>query len=726
MSTLLIEIGCEELPYKVCESVIRQLEGDGETAGLARRLLDEARLAEPGAPAPVVLVSPRRIAVLADDVPDRQTARTDDFRGPKAEVAFDADGNLTKAGQGFARSKGAEPGDVRREVQDGTEFAVVRVEAPRALAADVLPDLVSKLVTGLQIPRGMRWGRRPAGEDEYLRFSRPIRWFVVLLGSHRIDGSFYGLRFGDVSQGHRVLGSPIILDKAGHYEKHLREQKVVVSQHERRSLITEGLDARAKELGGEWSDPGDVLAENLFLVEWPSVESGRIDERHLRLPDPVLITAMQSHQRYLPVRDAEGRLLPAFLYVSNADPKAAALITHGNERVLGGRLDDAEFACDRDVAEGLEAMAARLGAVVFHEKLGSLADKAARLQGLAAGLAAAPGSAAGAAGGNGSGATAPLDETVVTAARLAKADLVSQVVIEFPSLQGEMGGIYARGGGLGEAVARAVGQHYFPLSATAPLPDTVAGALLAVADKVDNIVGAWAAGAKPSGSRDPYGLRRAAMGIVRIALEYGLRFSLTGVLQSAVDQFELQGVEGLDDPRRAAIVAETAAFVRERLQVQLLDAGLPFPSVEAALAAPAGDLPALAARAKTFAALAGRDFFEDAVTAYNRCAALASKDPEAGKRSVDPALFSYDAEGELAAAVEKARGPLLHALQHLELETAVKHAAGLRPAVDKYFDDVLVMDQDDAVRANRLAQLAAVTALIGSIGEFSRLPLTQT
>ena len=726
MSTLLIEIGCEELPYKVCESVIRQLEGDGETAGLARRLLDEARLAEPGAPAPVVLVSPRRIAVLADDVPDRQTARTDDFRGPKAEVAFDADGNLTKAGQGFARSKGAEPGDVRREVQDGTEFAVVRVEAPRALAADVLPDLVSKLVTGLQIPRGMRWGRRPAGEDEYLRFSRPIRWFVVLLGSHRIDGSFYGLRFGDVSQGHRVLGSPIILDKAGHYEKHLREQKVVVSQHERRSLITEGLDARAKELGGEWSDPGDVLAENLFLVEWPSVESGRIDERHLRLPDPVLITAMQSHQRYLPVRDAGGKLLPAFLYIHPADPKAAALITHGNERVLGGRLDDAEFAYDRDVAEGLEAMAARLGAVVFHEKLGSLADKAARLQGLAAGLAAAPGSAAGAAGGNGSGATAPLEETVVTAARLAKADLVSQVVIEFPSLQGEMGGIYARGGGLGEAVASAVGQHYFPLSATAPLPDTVAGALLAVADKVDNIVGAWAAGAKPSGSRDPYGLRRAAMGIVRIALEYGLRFSLTGVLQSAVDQFELQGVEGLDDPRRAAIVAETAAFVRERLQVQLLDAGLPFPSVEAALAAPAGDLPALAARAKTFAALAGRDFFEDAVTAYNRCAALASKDPEAGKRSVDPALFSYDAEGELAAAVEKARGPLLHALQHLELETAVKHAAGLRPAVDKYFDDVLVMDQDDAVRANRLAQLAAVTALIGSIGEFSRLPLTQT
>jgi glycyl-tRNA synthetase beta chain len=720
-STLLIEIGCEQLPYKVCESVVRQLDGDGETPGLARRLLDEARLTEAGAPPPTVLVSPRRIAVLAPDVPDRQTARTDDFRGPRAEVAFDADGGLTKAGAGFARSKGAQPQDVRREVQDGTEFAVVRVEAPRAAAEDVLPELVRKLVTGLQIPRGMRWGRRPEGEEDYLRFSRPIRWFVVKLGPRTIDGSFYGLPFGDVSRGHRVFGAPTVIGSAEQYEELLREQSVVVSQHERRSLIAEGLDARAQELGGDWSDPGDVLAENLFLVEWPSVESGRIDERHLRLPDPVLITAMQSHQRYLPVRGRDGELLPAFLYINNADPAAATVITHGNERVLGGRLDDAEFAYDRDVSEGLEAMAGRLGAVVFHEKLGSLADKAARLQGLVAGLCAAPGCGT-PGGGNGSGPG--LEETLRTAARLAKADLVSQVVIEFPALQGEMGGLYARGG-LGDEVADAVGQHYRPLSATAPLPETLAGALLAVADKVDNIVGAWAAGEKPSGSRDPYGLRRAAMGIVRISLEYSLRFSLTGLLQSAVDQFELQGVEGLDDARRAAIVAETAAFVRERLQVQLLDAGLPFPSVEAALAAPAGDLPALAGRARAFAALAGRDFFEDAVTAYNRCAALASKDPEAGSRKVDPALFSDDAERELAAAFERTRGPLLEALTHLELESAVKEAAGLRPAVDRYFDDVLVMDQDEAVRANRLAQLAAVTALIGAIGEFSRLPLAS-
>ena len=428
---------------------------------------------------------------------------------------------------------------------------------------------------------------------------------------------------------------------------------------------------------------------------------------------------MQSHQRYFPVRDADGRLLPAFLYVSNGDPAAAPLVTRGNERVLDGRLDDAEFAYDRDLAEGLPAMAERLAAVVFHEKLGSLADKAGRLGGLVAALA---GGSGGSAAGNGSGET--LQDTLRTAARLAKADLVSQTVIEFPVLQGVMGGLYAEAGGLGDAVARAVGEHYRPLSATAPLPATVAGALLAVADKLDNIAGAWVAGEKPSGSRDPYGLRRAAMGIVRLALEYDLRFPLAGLLTAAVDQFELQGIE-IDAARRTAIIDETAAFVRERLQVLLLDEGLPFPSVEAAMAAPASDLPALAARARVFAAMAGREVFEDAVTAYNRCSALAAKDPAAGLRSVDPALFSDDAERELHAALEAARGPLLDALGNLELESAVGAAAGLRPAVDRYFDAVLVMDPDEAVRANRLAQLAAVTGLIGRIGEFSRLPLTQ-
>ncbi len=720
MTTLLVEIGVEELPYKVCESVVRQLGGGSEAPGLVLSLLQGERLAEEGA-AVRVLVSPRRIAVLVDGVPAEQLPQVQEFRGPRAAVAFDEDGGLTKAGAGFARSRGAAAAEVRREVIDGTEFAVVSVEAERRAARDVVPALVARLITGLQIPRGMRWGARPVGASDYLRFSRPIRWLVAKLGPETLTGEFYGLPLGDVSFGHRVLGAAVTITAASDYERLLGEQGVIVSQEERRRLIREGLTAAAGELDGAWSDPGGVLAEAVYLAEWPSVARGSFDERHLRLPDEVLVTAMQSHQRYFPVRDADGALLPVFLYVANGDPAAAPLVTRGNERVLDGRLDDAAFAYDRDLAEGLPAMAGRLGAVVFHEKLGSLADKASRLGGLVAALA---GGEPDDPGGNGSGA--PLAETLRSAARLAKADLVSQTVIEFPVLQGVMGGLFAQAAGLGEAVSRAVGEHYRPLSGTAALPSTLPGALLAVADKLDNIAGAWVAGEKPSGSRDPYGLRRAAMGVVRIALEYDLRFPFAGLLTAAVEQFELQRVDGLDAARRTAIVAETAAFVRERLQALLLDEGLPFPSVEAAMAAPVPDLPALAARARAFTALAGQAAFEDAVIAYNRCAALAAKDPAAGDRVVDPALFTDQAERELADALEAARGPLLASLDHLDLEAAVTAAAGLRSFVDRYFDAVLVMDPDDAVRANRLAQLAAVTGLIGRIGEFSRLPLGQS
>ncbi|MEZ5125075.1 MAG: glycine--tRNA ligase subunit beta [Thermoleophilia bacterium] len=712
MSTLLIEVGCEELPYKVCESVIRQLEGTAEDPGVVAKLLTENRLLSASAPDLAVYVSPRRIAVQVRGVPEEQTAKVDEFRGPKAEVAFGPDGQLTKAGEGFARSRGAAPGDVRREVVDGTEFAVVRVEASRRPTAEVLPDLVGRLITSLQIPRGMRWGRRPEGADDFLRFSRPIRWLVCKFDGDTIGGTFYDLPIGDLSQGHRVLGAPVVIDHAENYVSLLAEQSVIASQHDRRQRIVAGLDAAAAAAGGTWSDPGDVLSEAVYLTEWPTVATGGFAELHLRLPDSVLVTAMQSHQRYFPLRDADGGLLPAFLYVGNAGPQAAPLVTRGNQQVLEGRLDDAEFAFDRDVAEGLGAMSERLDAVVFHEKLGSLADKSRRLENLVAELAAESAVDGGSA----------LAQTLHDAARLAKADLVSHVVIEFPVLQGIMGGLYATAGGAGDEVAQAVGEHYRPLSATAPLPTTLAGAMLAVADKIDNIVGAWVARQKPSGSRDPYGLRRAAMGIVRNALAYHLRFPLDGLLEAAVRQFELQGALPADDDRRAEIVAETAAFIRERLEVALLDEGLPFASVEAALGARVVDMPALASRARAIAAAAGTSALDETVLAYNRCAALAAKDPNAALRGVDKTLFRDAAEGALAASFAVAEGPLNDALARLDIAAALDHAAGLRPAVDAYFEAVLVMDSDAAVRANRLAQLAAIAGLIGRIGEFGRLP----
>jgi len=704
MSRLLYEIGCEELPAKVCGVILRQLGGDDGEEGLVQRLLAEHRLLPEGGGAVArVLVSPRRIAVLVDGVPEEQTARVHTFRGPRADVAFDAEGQPTRAGLGFARSRGVPPEHLRREVVDGTEFAVAVVEAERRATIDELPAFCVELLKAIQVPRGMRWGARPPGADEYLRFSRPIRWLVCKLGRRTVRFSFYDLECGDVSQGHRVLGAPAAVGDAADYERLLEQNGVVVDHERRRQLILNGLDAAADD--GDWFDPGDVLEEAVYLVEWPTVHRGSFPTGKLRLPADVLITAMQSHQRYFPLRERQAALLPAFLYVSNADPAHAAVITHGNERVLDGRLDDAEFAYDRDLAEGLPAMAGRLHSVVFHEKLGSLADKTERLERLAAWLADQHGDTA-------------LAEVAGHAASLAKADLVSQVVIEFPLLQGTMGGIYAAAAGLLPAEAAAIGEHYLPLSATAPPPATLAGGVLAIADKIDNIAGAWVAGEKPSGSRDPYGLRRAAMGIVRICLQSALRIDVTALIGEALQGYADQGL-AFD---RAAVVAEVRAFIWERLEGLLLDEGVPYDAVGAALGSSAGDVPGVAARARTFATLQRSAVFLDAVTAYNRCASLAAKAAGAvSPAAVDSRLFRLPAETVLYEAWHGAVRWVEDALGDLDLVGAIGAAAALRPTVDAYFDEVLVMDEDAAVRGNRLAQLAGVTALVRQIGDFSQL-----
>ena len=742
---LLFEIGVEELPYKVCQSLLAQLRGEGtaEAPGLVHELLaadrllgDDERANEPGVFSRErlhVMIAPRRIAVVVRGVPRVQTAQTIRYRGPRADVAFGPDGAPTKAGQGFARGKGVEPGDLARETVDGTEFVLAEVEADRRPVQGVLPDLCRRLIASLQIPRGMRWGAKPPQADDYLRFSRPIRWLVCLFGADPVRFDFYDLRSGDVTQGHRVLGQALIVDRADHYERHLREQSVIADQDERRRLIVEGLDAAAAKLGGRWSDPAGVLEENIYLAEWPSVHAGSFDERHLRLPREVLVTAMQSHQRYCAVEDSDGRLLPAFLYVSNADPQAAGVITHGNERVLEGRLDDAEFEYDRDLAEGLEAMAARLQAVVFHARLGSLADKSSRLVRLAKALAEAAGSPADmpalAAAAASTALTVPVSgelDAAVVAARYAKADLVSQIVIEFPSLQGRVGGVYAAHAAADPRVAQAVADHYLPLSATAPTPGSLAGGLVAIADKIDNIAGAWVTGEKPSGSRDPYGLRRAAMGIVRIALERRLDIVPSALAETALRVYDEQGAQRSprtgDDP-----AGEIAAFMWERLEGLLLDEGLPFPLVEAALGAASvgADLARVADLAHAFARVEQEPFFNDLVVAYTRPSSLATKaeaEPGGVPARPDPALFSDGAEEALAAAVDEIRDPLATALAGGDIEAALAVAATLRAPIDRYFDDVLVMDQDPAVRANRLAQLRQLTTLLGALGDFSRLP----
>lgn len=748
MTTLLFEIGCEELPASVCAGIERQLVQDG----LVARLLQEARLVEARAdegdersrgdgaaeedggrrPGPAAgraraLISPRRVAVLVTGLPDEQLASTQVARGPRADVAFTPDGTPTKAGQGFARSRGVAPEQLGRTVIDGAEFVTVEIEQERRRTIEVVPELCAAILAGLHVPRGMRWGTRPPLAAEYLRFSRPIRWLVCKFGEETVPFSLYDLTAGDLSQGHRVLGKPVTITVADEYERLLEAQCVLVDQARRRELIVALLDERARAERARWVDPGDVLSEAVYLVEWPSVLAGRFDEGKLELPADVLVTAMQSHQRYFPLRGSGDDLRPAFLYVSNADPAHAGLITQGNERVLEGRLDDAGFAFGHDLAEGLEALAGKLAAIVFHEQLGTLADKSARLQRIGDWLARrsfdAAGSVTGREGGvagaaDREGGPAGVSEHVVTAARLAKADLASHVVQEFPVLQGRMGEIYALRAGLPGQVAQAIGEQYLPLGAGAALPRSPAGALLAVADKIDNIAGAWVAGEKPSGSRDPYGLRRAAIGIVRIALGFSLRFPLPSLVAEALEAYAGQD----RDCDAATVAAEVRAFVLERLEGLLLDEGVDYECVQAALGADAADIPGIAARARSFAAWRERDIFADAVVAYNRCAPLAAK-AGADRRLVRPELFREDAEAALYAAFGERAAALGDAVGSGEIETAVTLAAALRPAIDRYFDDVLVMDPDEAVRANRLAQLAGIRDALRGIGDLSRISI---
>ena len=722
MSTLLVEIGTEELPYKVCESVIRQLEGTPGSPGLALSLLGEQRLLEEGAAARV-LVSPRRIAVLVDGVPEVQVAQVQKFRGPKAEIAYAEDGTLTKAGAGFARSKGAAAEDVRREVVDGTEFVVVSVEADRRAAREVVPELVARLITGLQIPRGMRWGARPEGASDYLRFSRPIRWLVAKLGDETLRGEFYGLPLGDVSQGHRVLGAPVTLASAGDYERLLEEQKVVVSQAERRRRITEGLDATAEELGGSWSDPGDVLAEAVYLAEWPSVARGGFKERHLRLPAEVLVTAMQSHQRYFPVTDADGGLLPAFLYVSNGAPEAAPLVTRGNERVLDGRLDDAEFAYDRDLAEGLPAMADRLGAVVFHEKLGSLADKAGRLGGLVAALASGQAGAAGAAG-NGSGDS--------------MADTLRTV------------------GPAGEGRPRQPGRHRVPRAAGHD------GRALRRGRRPRRRGGPRRRRALPAALRDGaaagHRRRRAArrrrqarqhrrrLGGRREALRlarplraaprgHGHRAHRAGVRPALPARRSAGARPSTSSSCRAPPVWTTPAAPPSSPRPRRSCASACRCSCSTRACRSRAWRPPWARRPATCRPWPHAPARSRPWPAGNPSRMPSS--PTTGARRWRPRTRtpghapSTRPSSPTTPSVSSPRpmrlraGRCLDSLDNLELESAVGFAAGLRPAVDRYFEAVLVMDPDEAVRANRLAQLAAVTGLIGRIGEFSRLPLAQ-
>ena len=680
---LLIELGCEELPANACRVAERE-------AGLTiERLLTERRLTPTSVE---VFVTPRRIAVIAEGVPSEAPAETTVQTGPPEKAARNDDGSWSKAAEGFARKHGLTPEQL--EVRDGLLTATVSVAAePLATHAQALVD---GLIEGLQMPKNMRWGTGT------LRFSRPIRTLVVLHGDTVLPAEVQGVQSGRLTRGHRLLQPELELGTVDDYVSDLGGAGVGARTGDRREIIETLLTSLAKAHDATWDDPGRVLNEVVYLVEWPRVIDGSIHERYLDLPERVLVTAMQSHQRYLPLRGSTGSLRPAFLTVVNSHPDADEMVRAGNERVLAGRLDDAVFSLAKDRARGIEAMAAELDRITYHQRLGTLAARTARLEALVAAVA--------------DGADIAGDDRghALEAARLAKADLASTLVGEFAELQGETGMEYARAAGQPEAVALAIREQYLPDGAGRPVPETLPGALLALADRFDQLVGVVAIGERPTGSRDPYALRRAAAGIVEIQSRYGLALDLPALVAETHALLVTQTADlELDASATAEIVVP---FILDRVDQALGDAGVPVDVQRAARGAGHVDPARHAALAQALHAAADTAELAGTHAAVTRCSRIVEK--EAAADAVEPALLSDASEQALAEAIATL-APRIAA--ESDPDVALREAASLAPAVDALFDGVMVLAEDPAVRANRVRLLRDALAAFQPIGDLTKL-----
>ena len=686
--TLAFEIGVEEIPAFDLDSANKQLEKMVPAAFADARIpYDSIEIHS----------SPRRLIVMAYGVADATEALVEEYKGPAAKIAFDADGNPTKAAIGFARGKGLSPESLERREVNGTEYVFATKNIPATPVADLLPDVLAGFITAIKWPRSCRW----AAYREY--FVRPVRWIVAMLDDVVLPVSFAGAESSNFTMGHRVLApGKHTVDTAANLLDVIRAAYVIPTQAERERIIREGVAAIEAETGFTADLPAKTLLEVVNLSEYPQPLVSTFDEEFLQVPEEIIVDAMLMHQRYFPLYDAAGKLTNKFIIVSNGNPECAATIIDGNERVVRARLDDAKFFYEEDLKHPLESYIEKLDKVVFQESLGTVRQKAVRLEKLACALSAdAQLSAADAA-------------DAKRAARLCKADLVTNAVIEFTSVQGVMGSYYAAASGETPQVAQAIGQHYQPRFAGDALPDTTVGKLVALADKLDTICGLFAVGQGPTGSSDPFALRRSAIGIVNM-LETGLPISLAAAIDESLASFAAQGV-AFD---AAAVRAEVVDFFVTRTKVMLRDGGVNADTIDAVLAAGVEEPAVISQRAHALEDARANDAetFDNLATAYARANNL--RKPELGE-DVDDALLT-EPERALAGAVATAEQAVAGALASDDFAAALSQLAALRAPIDGFFADVMVMDEDAALRDNRLRLLNRFVAVFANVADFGKM-----
>jgi glycyl-tRNA synthetase beta chain len=683
---LVFEIGTEELPSKPLYGAIEQLQVSVPKALDAARLeYDEVR----------IWGSPRRLAILVSGLAEQQDDAVHTHKGPAARAAFDAEGNPTKAAIGFARGKGVDVSALTVVNDDNGEYVYATVEVKGVSAAEVLPGLLAGLVEGIEWPKSQRWGSGDA------RFCRPVRWLLALFGGSVVPVQFAGLTAGNLTYGHRLLAPAAIeVPDADDYTVALERGLVVASHAERAKMLREGIATVAEQLGATAVVPEKTFAEVVNLVEYPTVAAGTFDEAFLEVPREILENAMESHQRYFPVEGADGKLTNRFIVAHNGDPKRTDAIIRGHERVIRARLSDAAFFYREDLAKPLEGYVERLDTIVFQEKLGTLGDKVRRVEALAAAIAELL------------GASSEDAAYAVRAAHLAKADLVTAAVVEFTDLQGVMGGYYATASDEAPGVALAIVDHYRPRFAGDALPSTVPGRIVAIADKLDSIAGIFAIGMAPTGSADPYALRRGSIGVLQMLLD-GTEVTLDSLIGAALAGYA--DVTEFDVEATGAAIKE---FIVGRLQGILRDRGNAYDTVDAVLAIASDDPSDALARCDALTAFraSSRDM-EDLSVAYTRAKNLAK--PELGTQA-DRSIMGAE-ELALADALDNAEALAVDALAGRGYSALLEVFSGLRAPVDAFFDGVMVMDEDVAKRENRLRLLNRFEALFGRFADFRLL-----
>ena len=680
----LFEIGTEEMPAHVVTRSVNQL------ADRTRKFLKENGLSFKDIK---TFSTPRRLTILVEDLAEKQEDIDEVKKGPAKKIAQDADGNWTKAAQGFARGQGVSVDDIYFEELKGTEYAYVHIQKEGKKASDILLGM-SDIIKAMTFPTKMRW------DSNDFEFVRPIHWLVSLYGNDVIPVKILDITAGRKTEGHRFLGDSVVLANADDYEDALKNQFVIVDAKERKDMIVHQINDLVAKNNWQVKEDKNLLEEVTNLVEYPTVFAGSFDEKYLQIPDEVLITSMKDNQRYFEVYDEDGKLINYFIAVRNGNKHYLDNVISGNEKVLVARLDDAQFFYDEDRKYPLSHFVDKMKNVSFHDKIGSMAEKMERVQII----------------GNYLAKRWNLDENVVSdfdrASELYKFDLVTQMVGEFAELQGVMGMHYARLAGENEEVAVAIKEHYMPATAEGPLPETTVGSLLSIADKLDTIITFFGAGMIPTSSNDPYALRRYAYGIVRILLNQKWSLPFNAVLPEIVDL--INGKTPAKLPKAGEEDEEIALFIRDRIKQYLQKNNFKYDIIDAVLASSQQDPSQILAAANVLQLHHDDEEFKPVVESLTRIDNILKKAKFNGQVEVNEELFDDNSEKELFAGVQN--------LQEIEeLADLYQGFVQLQPVIDQYFETNMIMAKDENVKNNRLAQLSKVSEMADRLGDLSKL-----